>query len=116
MVVHLSAFHSREQRRYVLPSHARVAAMVQPRDGEILIREELRLGIACGPSPDGKPRGEHDQQRRWFDARFARPGEIAGTTNAGAGLIRWPVGPSLVGGQRRPRLVNGAQVVAVFQG
>ncbi|MEY4813692.1 MAG: hypothetical protein RLZZ162_765, partial [Verrucomicrobiota bacterium] len=39
MVVHLSAFYSREQRRHVLPSDARVAAMVQPRDGEILIRE-----------------------------------------------------------------------------
>jgi hypothetical protein len=54
MVVHLSAFYSREQRRHVLPSDARVAAMVQPRDGEILIREGLRLGIACGPAPDGK--------------------------------------------------------------
>ena len=90
MVVHLSAFYSREQRRRVLPSDARVAAMVQPRDGEILIREELRLGIACGPAPDGKPRGKHGQQRRWFDPRFARPGEIAGKTNAGSGLIRWP--------------------------
>ena len=27
--------------------------MVQPRDGEILIREELRLGIACGPGNNG---------------------------------------------------------------
>lgn len=57
MVVHLSAFYSREQRRHVLPSDARVAAMVQPRDGEILIREELRLGIACGPAQTGNPEG-----------------------------------------------------------
>ena len=31
--------------------------MVQPRDGEILIREELRLGIACGPAQTGNPEG-----------------------------------------------------------
>ena len=29
--------------------------MVQPHDGETQIREDLRLGSACGLSPDGKP-------------------------------------------------------------
>ena len=54
-VVHQNAIHCRAQRRDVLCADAPVAAMVQPHDGETQIREDLRLGIACGLSPDGKP-------------------------------------------------------------